>query len=365
MLSSPSSAMSRSALSSSHQGASMPPANHEQHAGPSVGARSRTSTRAPRSASSTAQVSPATPAPATVTMGAGPCIRLLRRTGLGRYIDLTAARAKLLGHLAHPLLALARLRTHLVRDAHRAEFRSTHRAEMCHLVRLFRQRLIMERARGVRIERKVELIFPTEIEARPGERVIPISRTWVALCQVRSMRGDLVGDHAGFHIVSIGQPQMLLRRHVAEHRRAIPADHRCPDGRGDVVVARCDIRREGPEGVERRLPTGRELLVHVLFDLVHRDVTRSLDHDLTVAMPGDLRELPERLELGELCGIVCIRDGAGPQTVAEREAHVIRAADLADLLEMLVEETLPEMGEAPLRHDRAASRDDPRHAIGG
>src|SRR6267143_342864 len=57
-------------------------------------------------------------------------------------------------------------------------------------------------------------------------------------------------------------------------------------------------------------------------------------------------------------------DGSWPQPVAEREGDVVRRHDLADLLEARVEETLLVVRQAPLRHDRAAARHDPRHAVG-
>src|SRR5713226_9460351 len=117
MLSPPSWAMRGSALSSSHHGANMPPANQEQHEEPSCPPRSSTSTVAPRSASSTAHARPATPAPMTVTC-TGSAI-LCRR-----HVKLTAYRAKLVRHLAHALLP--RFGPHLVRDAHGAEFGSAH-----------------------------------------------------------------------------------------------------------------------------------------------------------------------------------------------------------------------------------------------
>ena len=40
------------------------------------------------------------------------------------------------------------------------------------------------------------------------------------LGQVSGMRGNLVRDDAGLDIVPVGQPQVLLRRHVAQQRRA-------------------------------------------------------------------------------------------------------------------------------------------------
>src|SRR5262245_62039824 len=98
MDSSPHSATSSCAApASSHQGASMPPACHEQLEAPSFVERSSTSTRAPRSASSTAQVSPATPAPTTVT-STGLLSRWRGDVKLARFAELH-------GHFLHPLLA--------------------------------------------------------------------------------------------------------------------------------------------------------------------------------------------------------------------------------------------------------------------
>ncbi len=41
---------------------------------------------------------------------------------------------------------------------------------------------------------------------------------------------DLVGDHALLHVLAIRQAEVFLRRHVAEHGGAVPADHRRADG---------------------------------------------------------------------------------------------------------------------------------------
>ena len=130
-----------------------------------------------------------------------------------------------------------------------------------------------------------------------------------------------------------------------------------------MIVARGDVGGERPEGVERRLAAGGELLIHVLLDLVHRHVAGPFDHHLAVVRPGDLRQLAQGFQLGELRRIVGIGDRARAQAIAEGEAHVVRAADLADLLEMLVEEALAMVRQAPLGHDRTATRDDAGDAI--
>ena len=121
----------------------------------------------------------------------------------------------------------------------------------------------------------------------------------------------------------------------------------------------------GPERVERRLVADLELPVHVLLDQVHRHVAGPLDHHLAVVLPGDLRQLAERVELGELRLVVGVGDAAGAQAVAERERDVVGGHDLADLAEVRVEEALLVVRQAPLGHDRAAARDDAGDALGG
>ena len=111
--------------------------------------------------------------------------------------------------------------------------------------------------------------------------------------------------------------QVLLRRDVAEHRGAVPADHRGADRRRDVVVAWRDVGRERPERVERRFIAPFELLLHVLADEVHGHVAGPFVHDLHVVFPRDARELALRLELSELRFVVRVGDRSGPEPVAE------------------------------------------------
>ncbi len=133
----------------------------------------------------------------------------------------------------------------------------------------------------------------------------------MALGEVGGVRGDLVGDNARLHVVAVGQAQMLLRRHVAEHGGAEPADHGRADAGRDVVVARRDVGRERAQRIERRLAAFGELLVHVDLDLVHGDMPRALDHHLAALGPGDFGQLAQRLQLGELRAVVGVGDGAG------------------------------------------------------
>src|SRR5262245_40004544 len=93
----------------------------------------------------------------------------------GGAIDLAAALPELFGFFPEPLddrggllrdAVLRRVVAHVLRDLHRAEVRSAHGAEVRDLRALRRQRLVVELACGLGIEREVELILPAELEPR-------------------------------------------------------------------------------------------------------------------------------------------------------------------------------------------------------
>src|SRR5207248_7600107 len=110
-----------------------------------------------------------------------------------RHVELTAPGTEFLRHLAQTLGA--RLLAHLVRDAHGAELRPAHRAEVRELVALLRQRRIVEGAGGLGIERQVELVLPAEIEARAGERVVARARSGVSLGEIDRKSTRLNSSH--------------------------------------------------------------------------------------------------------------------------------------------------------------------------
>ena len=139
------------------------------------------------------------------------------------------------------------------------------------------------------------------------------------LRKIGGVRGNLVRDNAGLHVVAIRKPEMFFRCDVAKHGGAVPADHRRADGRRDVIVTRCDIRRERAERIEGGFSAPFELLFHVLFDEMHRHVTRSFVHHLDIVFPRDLCQLALRFQLGELRLVVCVGDRAWAQAITERE----------------------------------------------
>ncbi|SKZ44535.1 Uncharacterised protein [Mycobacteroides abscessus subsp. abscessus] len=84
-----------------------------------------------------------------------------------------------------------------------------------------------------------------------------------------------------------------------------------------MVVCGRDICGERAEGVERRLLAQLLFEAHVLDDLVHRDMTRPLDHHLHAMGFRDAGQLAEGAQFGELCLVVGVGNRARTQSVAE------------------------------------------------
>ena len=72
--------------------------------------------------------------------------------------------------------------------------------------------------------------FQSKRVAGARKRVVAVAGAGAMARDIGGVRGDLVGDDAGLHVVAVGQAEMLLGRDVAEHRRAVPADHGRADG---------------------------------------------------------------------------------------------------------------------------------------
>ena len=179
---------------------------------------------------------------------------------------------------------------------------------------------------------------------------------------VGGVGGDLVGDDPLPHVVQIGQAQVLLGGHVAEHSRPVPGCHSGADGAGDVVVARRHVGHHRPQHVERGLVATFHLQLDVALDLVHGDVARPFDHHLAIVLAGTARQRAHHMKLGELGRVAGVGQRTGPQPVAQTPGHVVLPHEVAQFVEMRVEGILLAVDHHPLGHQGPAAADDARHA---
>src|SRR5579864_2176518 len=157
---------------------------------------------------------------------------------------------------------------------------------------------------------------------------------------------------------------MLFGRDVAEHSRAVPADHSGADGRGDVVIAGRDVGDQWAERVEGRFVAQFDFLLDLLFDLIHRNVAGTFDHDLHIVLPGLFGKFTQSFKFGELGFVARVSDAAGTQAVAEGKANVVFLENLHDVVEAVVKKILFVVVGHPLRQDSATAANDSGDALG-
>ena len=201
----------------------------------------------------------------------------------------------------------------LAADAHGAEVGAAHGAVLAaHVVGLL---VVLEGPFGV--EAEVELVFPAELEAGLAQGIVPYLCPGMALGQVGSMGGYLIGDDTDAHVLLVREGQVLLWGHVAEHGGAEPAYLCGAYGTGNVVVAGGYVGDDGAEGVEGGIVAFFYLPLHVLGYLVHGHVAGTFDEGLYVPGPGPLYQLAHSVQLGELGRVVGVTDGSWTQAVTE------------------------------------------------
>ena len=94
-------------------------------------------------------------------------------------------------------------------------------------------------------------------------------------------------------------------------------------------------------------------------------MTRPFDHGLDLMLPGQPGQFTKRLQLAKLGRIVGVGDRARTQAVAQAERDIVGFHDLTDVCKVGIQEVLLVVGQTPLGHDRATSRDDAGQTGGG
>ena len=213
-------------------------------------------------------------------------------------------------------------------------------------------------ARLFGIQRQIELLFPVEGGAGVRNRVVLLHGARNMLRDVRHMGRDLVGDDALMDVFGVRQADVLLRRDVAQHGGAVPCADGRADGARDVVVTGGAVHRHRAENVERRVVAPQLLKLHVHLDFVQRNMAGAFDHDLHIGVTATLGEFAKLRQFSKLRTVGRIRQTARAETVAKRNRHIVLAADLQNIVEIIIERIVV----SGLRHvpcdERAAAGDD-------
>ena len=107
---------------------------------------------------------------------------------------------------------------HGARDAHAAEIRPAHAAEVACLGLAAGERLVVEFHGLFRVQGKREQVVPAEVKTGARKGVVAELCRKMALCKVGRMGGELVGDHTRAHVVAVGEPEVFLGRNRGRYR---------------------------------------------------------------------------------------------------------------------------------------------------
>mmetsp|Transcript_36510 Transcript_36510/g.88489 ORF Transcript_36510/g.88489 Transcript_36510/m.88489 type:complete len:474 (+) Transcript_36510:709-2130(+) len=176
------------------------------------------------------------------------------------------------------------------------------------------------------------------------------------------MSGDLVCNNSSLDIITVGKSKMLLGCYVAKHSSSKGSDIGSSNGGGNVIITRGNISSEGSQGVEWSLVTPVQLVSHVLWDLIKRNVSRSLVHDLYILGPSTGGEFSLKLKLSKLRFIIGIIDGSGTETITDGKGDIIFSTDIKNIIPMLVGEVLFVVEDIPLGVDGSSTRNNACHS---
>ncbi len=209
--------------------------------------------------------------------------------------------------------------------------------------------------RSFRIHGTCPLGFPIQLPPRIRHPIVLIHGAPHTLGNVCRMGGNLRRHDALLHILEIRQRQMLRRCHIAEEGRAICRCNGTTDGCGNVIIARCNVGHQRPQGIERRTLTDGLLDLHIGSNLVHGHMSRSLDHHLHISVPCTLGQLAERHQLLNLADICGIGQAAGTAGITERNGYIVFPTDLQNLIKVRQEGILLSRHAHPGKNKRTAS----------
>ena len=156
---------------------------------------------------------------------------------------------------------------------------------------------------------------------------------------------------------------MLLGRDVTQHAGAVIARACGANATCDVVVARKNIRDQRSKHIERRAVANASLQLHVVFNLIQRNMARTLHHHLHALTPRALSEFTDCCKLRKLCGVGRVGQTAWTQTVTDGQCHVVTSHDGANTFPTFVHHILFVVNQHPLGQQTSTATDNANQTI--
>ena len=98
-----------------------------------------------------------------------------------------------------------------------------------------------------------------------------------------------------------------------------------------------------------------ELALHILTYLMHRHMSRALNECLYILIPCPKHKLAHSVKLGKLGCIISIGSTSWAQTIAKTQGNIVARYYIADIIKMLIQETLLVVYQAPFAHNTTAT----------
>ena len=177
------------------------------------------------------------------------------------------------------------------------------------------------------------------------------------------MGGNLAGNDALLYVVQVGQGQVLGGGYIAQEGRTVHGGNGTADGSRDVVVAGGDVGDQRSKHIEGGTHADGLLHLHVGSDLIHGHMAGAFHHDLHVLLPGALGQLAQAHQLFNLAHVGGIGQAAGAAGIAQRDGHIVLAADVQNFIVIFIEGVFVAGHAHPGKHQRTAAGDDVHLAL--
>ena len=133
---------------------------------------------------------------------------------------------------------------------------------------------------------------------------------------------------------------MLSWGYITQEGCTIHSCYGTANGCCNMVIARRNICYQWPQYIERCSLTNSLLYLHIGRNLIHRHMTRSLNHNLYILSPSSLSQLTKAYQLLNLAYISSISQTARTAGITKRNGNIVFTANIQNLIIIFIERIL-------------------------